>query len=173
VNICFNFFKTNYFITLQEQLKIIFNIHLTPSELGAIMSYFDKEHTGSINCSEFLMYFFRLGIDERNRRSMLWRTKDEKRLAQKKKELFDKQNANEKSFTLKLQCNFTDEDFKSGISKLTEAAVAYDRSNSNDIGIGEFERQSLSPYLFRVIPYYIYIIYISSINSHNNLYITI
>jgi hypothetical protein len=110
------------------------------------VSYFDKESTGSINCSEFLIHFFRIGIEERNRRTRLWRSKDEKRLIQKKKEQTDKQNV-----TMKIQTNFTDEDFKSGISKLTEAAVAYDRSKLSDIGVGEFERSYLSPYLFRVI----------------------
>ena len=42
-------------ICLQEQLKLVLGVSVTLPELAALMSYFDKEGTGSINCKDFLI----------------------------------------------------------------------------------------------------------------------
>lgn len=45
----------------------IFGLKLTPGELGAMMKEFDKDGDGTVNCAEFLLTFFRIGFDSRNR----------------------------------------------------------------------------------------------------------
>lgn len=39
----------------------MFNVKLSPKELGAVMSHFDKDGSGEIDCAEFLLEFFKLG----------------------------------------------------------------------------------------------------------------
>lgn len=45
----------------KEQLRRVFNIHLSPRELGALMDLFDKDKDGTIACNEFLIMFFKTG----------------------------------------------------------------------------------------------------------------
>ena len=45
----------------KEQLRRVFNVHLSPKELGAIMDHFDKDGSGEVDCAEFLLEFFKLG----------------------------------------------------------------------------------------------------------------
>ena len=71
----------------KEQLKIAFNVNLSIEELGAVMSYFDKDGTGEISCKEFLIQFSRTGFEER---SNLRRGGREE---QKRKELMIKQGS--------------------------------------------------------------------------------
>lgn len=43
------------------QLKRCFNLHPSPAEFGALLSYFDKEKRGRVDGVEFLVAFFRTG----------------------------------------------------------------------------------------------------------------
>lgn len=45
----------------------VFGLKLSPSELGAVMQEFDKDGDGTVNCAEFLLTFFRIGFEGRNR----------------------------------------------------------------------------------------------------------
>lgn len=45
----------------------VFGLKLTPSELGAAMKEFDRDGDGTVNCAEFLLTFFRIGFEGRNR----------------------------------------------------------------------------------------------------------
>lgn len=42
------------------QLKQLFNVHLTPQELSALIDHFDKDGDGHVDGAEFLSTFFRL-----------------------------------------------------------------------------------------------------------------
>eukprot|EP00620_Florenciella_sp_RCC1587_P019114 CAMPEP_0182578550 /NCGR_PEP_ID=MMETSP1324-20130603/41358_1 /TAXON_ID=236786 /ORGANISM="Florenciella sp., Strain RCC1587" /LENGTH=77 /DNA_ID=CAMNT_0024794505 /DNA_START=8 /DNA_END=238 /DNA_ORIENTATION=+ len=53
----------------KEQLFRVFNIRLTPPELGALMKFFDKDGDGVIDCSEFLITFFKVGFEEKDKRA--------------------------------------------------------------------------------------------------------
>jgi len=46
---------------LREQLKHAFSLHLTKRELGALFKDIDTDGSGTVDGSEFLMHFFRLG----------------------------------------------------------------------------------------------------------------
>lgn len=39
----------------------MFNVKLDSRELGAVMSHFDKDGSGEVDCTEFLLEFFKLG----------------------------------------------------------------------------------------------------------------
>lgn len=45
----------------------VFGLKLSPGELGAMMQEFDRDGDGTVNCSEFLLTFFRIGFESRNR----------------------------------------------------------------------------------------------------------
>lgn len=45
----------------------VFGLKLSPRELGAVMQEFDKDGDGTVNCAEFLLTFFRIGFEGRNR----------------------------------------------------------------------------------------------------------
>ena len=49
----------------KEQLRRVFNIHLSPRELGALMDLFDKDKDGTIACNEFLIMFFKTGTSKK------------------------------------------------------------------------------------------------------------
>ncbi len=50
----------------REQMKRNFQVILTPGELAALFDKFDSDKSGSIDCSEFLFHFFRLGRTEKD-----------------------------------------------------------------------------------------------------------
>ena len=62
----------------KEQLKRVFNLKVTPGELGALMDLFDTKKTGLIPCPEFAKYFLALGISERDREAKEWLEKQRK-----------------------------------------------------------------------------------------------
>lgn len=51
----------------REMLKRTFGLVLDGYELGAVMSFFDKEGKGAVPCKEFLIYFLKLGQAERHK----------------------------------------------------------------------------------------------------------
>lgn len=127
----------------------MFGIRITPPELGALMAYFDKEGEGVINCAEFLVQFFRTGVEERARRSQLWRRYDEKMIEKRRQAQLQKEQELEAKTNAKVQTDFTEEDFQSGISKLTEAAIKHDRNSTSAVGLGSFECESMPPLVFK------------------------
>lgn len=50
-----------------KPLHKVFGLKLNPGELGAMMQEFDKDGDGTVNCAEFLLTFFRVGFESRNR----------------------------------------------------------------------------------------------------------
>ena len=51
----------------REQMKLNFDVHLTPLELKALLTLFDKRGDGNICCSEFVSAFNRFAVEERLR----------------------------------------------------------------------------------------------------------
>jgi Ca2+-binding EF-hand superfamily protein len=133
----------------KEQLKRVFNIILSPPELGALMSYFDKNGDGRISCPEFLIQFIKVGFAERSRRRQYWRRYDEKKRAEAKAEEIRKQIAAEQKNSLKVTYDFEEQDFQSAIAKLTEAATKYDRSTAGSVGLDAFEGEAMVPHVFK------------------------
>ncbi|CAE7718908.1 unnamed protein product, partial [Symbiodinium microadriaticum] len=133
----------------KEQMKRVFNIILSPPELGALMSYFDKNGDGRISCPEFIIQFIKVGFAERSRRRQYWRRYDEKRRQQQRQEEIRKQIAAEEKNALKVTYDFEEQDFQSAIQKLTDAATKYDRSTAGAVGLDAFEGEAMLPHVFK------------------------
>eukprot|EP01042_Synura_sphagnicola_P005088 gene5088-6478_t len=136
-------------VIFAEQLKRVFNIPLSPPELGALMSYFDKEGVGYINCAEFLIQFFRTGFEERSRREQIWRKYDEDKMKVRKEQRKTQEQAAEQKNALKVQYAFSEEDFRLAIAKLTEAATKYDKKSPGAVGLDAFQCESMPPHVFK------------------------
>ena len=54
--------------TFREMLRRVFGMKLSGRELGALVSEFDTNDTGRINCNEFIVHFMMLGFNERSER---------------------------------------------------------------------------------------------------------
>ena len=109
----------------KEQAKRAFNMNLSPAELGATLKYFNGDGEGNIVCKDFLNKFLRMGIDFRHKKHAEWLKLDAQLTAIRIKQEEDKLLAQEKKVVLSDISNFTEDDFKSALNKLTIAATKY------------------------------------------------
>lgn len=77
----------------KEQLKHVFNIKLTPDELGAVLHFFDKNGDGVINCAEFLIQFFRIAFEEKSK--SIRKEREKKKMFELEREMKAKQQLEE------------------------------------------------------------------------------
>ena len=126
-------------------LKLTFNIDLTPKELGAIVRHYDTDNKGTVNSTEFITYFLKLGFDLR----MIKRSKQLQHLQKLSNEY--KNN----SMKLLENCqisiipdyNFNEIDHKNAIQKIRSASINYNRYGvgCNGSGLQCFEMMLLKP----------------------------
>jgi Ca2+-binding EF-hand superfamily protein len=134
----------------REMLKRTFNFIPSPEELGAIVEYFDKKKKGEIISSEFLIYFLKLGIAEREKehKESLKKLREETILREKQhQEKIASQWS--KSDMILDYSQINEEDKESALEKLTEASVKFDPSTAGPMGLTAFQASSLSPHIFR------------------------
>lgn len=133
----------------KEQLRAVLGLKCTPAEMGAIMDYFDANGDGEISCSEFMVSFIKTSVTEKERRNNLWRKyQADKEKQEKRKAEIIEYNLSQKN-ALKVQSEFGQEDFTSAMSKLTTAAMLYDRSMPGCIQLTAFECDSMPPHVFK------------------------
>lgn len=133
----------------KEQLRAVLGLKLTPAEMGAIMHYFDANGDGEISCSEFMVNFIKTSVTEKQRRNQLWRKYQKaKEDQEKRKAAIVEYNLSQKN-ALKVQNEFGQEDFTTAMSKLTRAAMMYDRSMPGCIQLTAFECDSMPPHVFK------------------------
>ena len=133
----------------KEQLKMVFNVKVTIPQLMALMSYFDKENTGSVNCEKFLIQFSRTGLDERNRINMTWK-KEKKHKIEKNIKL--KQSVELEKAKLawaEVDFDYSEEDFDSALDKLVMMCFHFDPRQLGPAGLTAFECSSMNPAEFR------------------------
>ena len=133
----------------KEQLLRVLNMKLSPQELGALMSYFDKNGDGCISCSDFLVQFIKVGFEERSRRRQYWREFEDRKAKARRKRAEDKERQAEQKNNLKVTNDFDEEEFQSAIAKLTAAAVKYDRTTAGAVGLDAFEGEAMLPHVFK------------------------
>ncbi|CAM9970530.1 unnamed protein product, partial [Laminaria digitata] len=130
----------------KEQLKRVFGLKLSPGELGATMKEFDKDGDGTVNCAEFLLTFFRVGFDTRNK--ALHRRREEeaarvKRTAREENrrymEMERKRGQAASPYTEKAS------DLDDTLDILIETGARYDRRQLGPAGLKAWEVQSMSP----------------------------
>jgi len=131
----------------KEVLRRTFNLNFSPPEFGAFVdSVSDDPNEHRVRCASFLIYFLRLGMDERNARlKSQWAEKkrindaalklDQERLAEA--EAKNKQNV----------ATFTEEDKIRALSKLRQAAKNYDPVSG--MSMKSFEVANMAPHEFK------------------------
>jgi len=132
----------------KEQLRQVFKVIVTPAELGALLAHYDKTGSGLVNCAEFLLDVFRMGYEERCRRTELWRKIDNEKIDRMKNEQKQFEKKMEEKQTVKI-VSFTEEDSQRALAKLTEAATAYDRNSTTAVSLSEFEREYMPLHIFK------------------------
>jgi hypothetical protein len=133
----------------REQLKLTFNIKINVLELWALMSYYDKELIGEINCKSFVNSFLRIGFDERNHIKESWRIQKKK----KEEELKEKEEKaiKEKELIAFKECDFdfTENDFNGALFKFVLTCHSIDKRSIGPAGLTAFDSESLNPSEFR------------------------
>ncbi len=133
----------------KELLRRTFNLKLLPKELGALVQHFDKDGAGTVDCSEFLNVFFKLGYDERCRWHSEQIQKQRKASADRKAEELRKLNQVSAKMELPWEKDFTEEDMSNAMDKIRKAAFKYDKSHPASVGLDGFEVAYLTPGVFR------------------------
>ena len=133
----------------KEQLKSVFNVKVTIPQLWALISYFDKENTGSVNCERFLIQFFRTGYEERNRIKKNWQLRKLAILEKKRKKQEAKEEEAAKLAWQEVDFNFSEADFDAALSKIIHMCYNFDQRQVGPAGLVAFESKSLNPAEFR------------------------
>ena len=135
-------------IQFRELMRRNFDCYLSAEEAAALVHAFDSNGNGSIDAKEFMYHFFRLGRNEKDRHFRKSKKITDKRAEETRlrkaaiKEKFGK-------LVLAKICPASEEDKKTALSKITNAAIRY-RSDCQFMDIRKsFEADSLSPTEFR------------------------
>jgi len=133
----------------KEQLKLAFNVKISMEELSALMSYFDKEGAGEINCKDFLIQFTRTGLDERARIRKEQRHEDRAQKAKLEQDELDRLRQQEAKAEKEVDFDFGEEDFDSALMKLILMCHNFDKRQLGPGGFSAFTSESLTPSEFR------------------------
>jgi Ca2+-binding EF-hand superfamily protein len=134
-----------------QQLQNNFHMKLQPEELGALILYFDKNADGSIDCSEFLNIFFKLGRDEKKRQKAKRKAVD---LSIKQSaEIVEQKIVERAKACLKttISASYSETDRRNAIARIAKSAATYDRMIHKKL-LQAFEHRALTPpILFQVL----------------------
>lgn len=133
----------------REMLKRTFNFTPSAEELGAIVHHFDKKHSGEIVSQDFLIYFLKLGIAEREKEHKESLKKLREDVVLREKIHQDKMALQWAKAELNVEYEFTQEDHINALEKLTEASVKFDPASAGPMGLTAFQASVLSPAIFR------------------------
>lgn len=130
----------------------MFNIPTTPEELGAIISFLANNSNGDIsrvNCAQFLVWFFRVGFQERAIRMKAKWIEKKKHIDEKEEKRVKELEAAAKKNALTCSFDFTHQDKERALVKLREAARLYDKSTPGAMSMKAFEVISMPPHVFK------------------------
>merc|ERR1711991_692123 len=129
-------------------MRTNFEVHLSPAETGALMNLFDEDKNGLIDCGEFIIQFFRLGRQERDRHLRLKQKITNRNAAAEIQRRAEIKRRYGSLATAKLR-PANDEHTQSAVSKIQKAAAYY----SPNIFMGpitrSFEADGLDPTAFK------------------------
>lgn len=130
----------------RDACKRSFDVFLSDSELAALMDYFpDPDHPGKILTKPFLVYFNKIGLQEKNRQweANLKRSRDDMARYKEKqtRQLFEVTDTD-------LPDDITEEDNASFFAKLREAAASY-KVALDGTGLLSAFLSGMPPLLFR------------------------
>lgn len=133
----------------REMLKRTFGLQCTPQELGALIHIFDKNNDGEIECSEFLLQFFKFGFAARNEEIAAQRAKQAKMNAEAEAERIRKLQQQEEKMELKVDYDFSEADEARMHEKIAEAAKKYDKNHPASVSLEGFDVKYMKPGVFR------------------------
>merc|ERR1711871_482411 len=127
-----------------------FNLNITPKEFGALLDEFDFKGKG-VNSREFLQYFIKLGVDEREKFRLAQlnkqREEDKDRLKKEKEDAEAAANKNKES----VDKNFTERHTVSAKEKILKAATGYDKNHPGAPSLTAFEVKALNGIALREV----------------------
>ena len=133
----------------KEMLKRTFNLKLSPAELGALISVFDKDGDGNIDTAEFLLTFFKHGFAAREQETQAQREKQLRMSAEAEQEQIQKLKDMEEKIEMKVDYDFSEADEARMHVKLRTAAKKYDKSHPASVSLAGFDAKFLKPGVFR------------------------
>lgn len=134
-------------LDFRELLKRVFNIALSPTELGYVIQRYDTKRTGNVHCKSFITEFLRIGNEERHKHHMEQLERQRKLIEEAEKEHIEKMKAVQKSERVPMSQTFADSDLQSALHKLTLVAAFFDKTRG--AGLQSFEPQSLNLVQFK------------------------
>ena len=133
----------------KEQLKLVFGIKITIEELAALMSIYDPGNEGGILCKDFLIQFFRIGFDERNRIRVGWRDEQSMKRAREEAVRQEKDRENEQRSQAEVDYDFLEQDFDTALHKYLMMCHGFEQRQLGPAGLAGFSSASLKPNEFR------------------------
>jgi hypothetical protein len=133
----------------REQLKLTFNVKVNVNELWALLSYFDPDNTGEVNCKKFVTQFLRTGYEERNRIKDQWRHLKLAKDQQQKQQELDLIKEKEMLAFKECDFDFTEDDFNSALFRFVSLCHTIDKRTIGPAGLKGFQSESLNPAEFR------------------------
>ena len=140
--------KTLSIAVFREMLKRVFNLKVNDSELAYIAKIFSVPVSDNISsnasvstdnsaatnnneivCKDFLNKFLQLGIQKRHEMKMAQLEKQRRMIEDAKEESVRKKLEADKKLDIKVDDNFTQQDYNSGMGKLRQLAANYQRGH--------------------------------------------
>lgn len=112
----------------KEQLRRVFHISLTPSQFGAFLKTSTFFSDGVINCAAFVVYFLRLGFNERSSLVRHQRLEKERINEERERKRQEEQAELATKNALKCSLKYQAEDSARAMAKLREAARYYEKA---------------------------------------------
>ena len=135
-------------LEFREAMKRTFNIPLAPKELAVLVSDFD-DGNGNVNCQNFVIFFIKLGVDERNKFKLIMLEKQRRDNEIRKAEHERKLREQRDKSSLKVSYECTSEEKDAAFNKLAIAAAKYDKSHPGSMDLDGFEAKTLPAGAFR------------------------
>lgn len=129
-------------VEFKDLVRRVFNLHLTPGELGYIITKYDVKKTGSVHCKTFLQDFLAQGVEKRYEKHLKQLEKQQKMIEKQEQSHQEKMKSVFESETVPYSEEYSEEDLQSALAKLTKVAVFYDKSRGGTLS--SFEPLSLS-----------------------------
>lgn len=127
-----------------------FNIKLTPGEVGVIAKDYPSESgEGNIDSHKFLKFFLKLGQDLRMADHSHQIHENRAGIAAIEQEQVRKLQEQERRMAMGIDTDFSPEDEASGLQKISEAAIKFDKNHPSSLSLDGFNGIKISPGLFR------------------------
>jgi hypothetical protein len=126
-----------------------FNVKLTPGEVGAIAKDYPSGSEGNIDTHKFLKFFLKLGQNLRMADHSHQLQENRQGIAALEQEQVRRLQEQERRLALGIDADFTPEDEASGLQKISQAAIKFDKLHPSSLSLDGFNAIKTPPGLFR------------------------